>query len=678
MQTWKRKGVGGQGTSFFKKKWLNPALATFFIIFSLVAAAFDFPMYWNQGVARAGSLTGVDTAFAKLNENPYRLGLDLQGGTHLVYEADLSKIAEADQAAALEGVRDVIERRVNAFGVSEPLVTISGSNRIVVDLAGVLDVAEAIKQIGETPILEFKEENTEVGRAATAEEQKIIDEKNIAERSTVSQILTRTKNEDWEALKKEFNGQDLGWLTEDNSKYGFLVKGVLGQWTKIGTVANKSIDNTDSLNIVRYDEKKEAKKMQLSHILICFEGKIGCSNPIPAIEANLKLTQLKAELTSENFTEKAKEYSTDPGTKDDGGYLGWVNPGQTVPAFETAALSVPAGGISEVVETEFGYHIIYKKAEEPITVYHLEDISVHLTTLNDIAQVNEPWKSTGLTGQQLKNSRVEFDQSTGSPHVALQFNSEGGDMFAEITERNLGKTVAIFLDGSPISIPVVNDKISGGEAIITGSFSLEEAKTLAQRLNAGALPVPVHLLSQQTVGPILGQVSLEKSIVAALIGFALVGLFMLFVYRLPGLAAIVALILYAMINLLVYRVFGVTISLSGIAGLVLSIGMAVDANVLIFERMKEELRSGRDLRSALDESVKRAWPAIRDGHFTTLIAALVLYTFSSSFIRGFALMLSIGVILSMFTAVTVTHSYLLVLEKIKKLRRGFFYGVKDL
>jgi protein-export membrane protein SecD len=600
-----------------------------------------------------------------MGETPYRLGLDLQGGTHLVYEADMSGIANSEQGMALEGVRDVIERRVNAFGVSEPMVTTAQGNRVIVDLAGVLDVTEAIKQIGETPILEFKEENTEVGRAATPEEQKIIDEKNSTERAQASDILTRAKKEDWATLMTEFNGTSLGLVSADNAAYGDLVGAVMSGYTKEGKVVGKVVETKEGLNIVRFVKKEESKKMQLSHILICYQGKISCTSGLSAIDANLQLTNLKKELTTENFSEKAKAYSTDPGTKEEGGYLGWVEPGQTVPAFELAATNTPVGQISEVVETDFGYHVIYKKAEEPVTVYQLERILVHLTTLNDIAQVSDPWKATGLTGQQLKTASVEFDQSTGAPHVSLQFNNEGADLFGEITNRNLGKQVAIFLDGSPISTPVVQDAIYGGQAIITGKFSLEEAKLLAQRLNAGALPVPVKLLSQQTVGPILGQASLDKSIIAALAGFGLVALFMLVMYQLPGFLAVVALALYAVLNLLVYRIFGVTISLSGIAGLVLSIGMAVDANVLTFERIKEELRAGRDLRSAIDEGHHRAWPAIRDGHLTTLIASLVLYTFSSSFIKGFALTLSVGVLFSMFTAVTVTYTYLLTTQKIK-------------
>ncbi|MFH1089708.1 MAG: protein translocase subunit SecD [Candidatus Uhrbacteria bacterium] len=679
MQNWKRKAPSKFGAAP-RKKWLIPALTAFFLVLTLVMAAFDFPMYWNQGAAWVGSVTGLNTSSVKMSETPYRLGLDLQGGTHLIYEADVSAIAEADREAALEGVRDVIERRVNSFGVSEPLVTTAQGNRIIVDLAGVLNVSEAIKQIGETPVLEFKEENTDVGRAATPEEQKIIDEKNAAERQQANDILARAKTEDWTVLSTEFKGQDLGWITIQNASLGSFAQAVLDQKTKPGAVTSKVVEQSGVLAIVKYDEKKDAKRMELSHILICFEGKTGCTNPISALEANIQLTKLREGLTAENFAEKAMAYSTDESNKASGGYLGWVEPDQTVDAFEMAASYVAVGAISETVETEFGYHVILKKAEETVLAYHLEGIFVPLTTLNSIAQVDEPWKSTGLTGQQLKTATVEFDQNTGAPHVALQFNSEGADLFGQVTSRNVGKRVAIFLDGSAISTPTVQDAIYGGQAVITGSFSLDEAKTLAQRLNAGALPVPVSLISQQTVGPILGQASLNKSIIAALAGFALVGLFMIGIYRLPGIVAVFALVLYALLNLIAYRIFGVTISLSGIAGLVLSIGMAVDANVLIFERTKEELRAGRDLRSAIDEGFRRAWPAIRDGNITTLIASVVLYGFSSSFVKGFALTLSIGVLLSMFSAISVTRTYLLAVQKSGKFSKPWMYfsGIKEI
>lgn len=644
------------------KTWRTPALAVFFLLLTLLMGAFDFPAFWNRGVSSASSATGADFGFAKVSETPFRLGLDLQGGAHLVYEADMSQIDPAERDEALQGVRDVIERRVNAFGVSEPVVQTTssgGTSRVIVELAGVLDVRQAINEIGETPVLEFKEVNAEVGREATPEEQKTLDERNAAARTKAEEALARAKRgEDFSTLIAEYGGEDLPAATASNPAYAEIIQAVSDQALQSGAVLPNILETREGFEVVRLLGAAEAKRMELSHILVCFEGKALCQNPIPPIEANIILTNLKSELTAENFAEKAKEVSTDYSTAAEGGYLGWVEPGATVPAFELAARTTPVGQVSDVVETEYGYHMILKQAEEVVPAFHVQRVVIPSVSLNDIAAPEDAWKNTGLSGKQLTRATVQFDQQTSSPFVSLQFDGEGGDLFAELTKRNVGQAIAIFLDGEPISIPVVNEPIYGGQAVITGGFTVEEAKLLAQRLNAGALPVPVHLVSQQTVGPALGAVSLQKSLFAGLLGFALVTLYMIFMYRLPGLVAVLALLLYTGLNLAFYKLFGVTITLAGVAGFILSLGMAVDANVLVFERMKEEIRAGRDLRGALDEAFKRAWSAIRDGNFTTLIAAGVLYAFSSSFIKGFALTLTIGVLLSMFTALAVTHAYL--------------------
>jgi len=298
------------------------------------------------------------------------------------------------------------------------------------------------------------------------------------------------------------------------------------------------------------------------------------------------------------------------------------------------------------------------------------------STAADIIPDASPWQNTGLSGKDLTRATVEFDQNSGAPHVTLQFNAEGAKLFGDLTASLVGQPIAIFLDGSPISTPVVQQAIYGGQAIITGTFTVDEAKLLAQRLNAGALPVPVKLISQETVGPTLGIASLQQSLKAAMIGFALVAAFMIFLYRLPGLLSILALTLYAFLNIMAYRLFGVTITLSGIAGLVLSLGIAVDANVLIFERMKDEYRSGRDLSTSISEGFKRAWAPIRDGHFTTFISAAVLYAFSSSFVKGFALTLAVGVVLSLFTAITVTQTYMRNVKDAKWLQNPWLYALK--
>lgn len=424
-------------------------------ILAILAGSLNYPMLWDGAVDFLNSQIGLGLPhFYKL---PFRLGLDLQGGTHLVYEADLSSIESGERQASMDGIRDVIERRVNLFGVTEPIVQINkvkDSYRLIVELPGVKDIHEAISMIGATPYLEFKEE--------------------------------RTQQESEDILQKQQEGDE-------------------------------------------------------------------------------------------------EALATDP-----------------------------------------------------------------------------YFKTTQLTGRFLKKAQLEFQQTTNQPIVTLEFNKEGGDIFAELTRNNIGKTLAIYLDGAPISIPRVQEEIPGGKAQITGNFTLEEAKQLAQRLNAGALPVPIILISQQSIGASLGQDSLAKSLKAAIIGLIVVALFMIVYYRVPGILAVIALAVYAILILAIFKLVPVTLTLAGIAGFILSVGMAVDANVLIFERIKEERKAGREPGFSIDEGFKRAWPSIRDGNISTIITALILFWFGTSIVKGFALTLFIGVLLSMFTAITFTR-YLLKL-----------------
>ena len=284
--------------------------------------------------------------------------------------------------------------------------------------------------------------------------------------------------------------------------------------------------------------------------------------------------------------------------------------------------------------------------------------------------------NTQLTGKQLDGASVYFDPNTGAPNVSLDFDSEGKDLFADITKRNISKKVAIYLDGYPISVPTVQQEITDGRAIISGAFTLEEAKQLAQRLNAGALPVPITLVSQQTVGASLGEISLQRSLTAGLIGLILVALFMIVIYRLPGVLSVLALGVYGVVVLLLFKGLAVTLTLAGIAGFILSIGMAVDANVLIFERMKEELRAEKPLRTAIDEGFNRAWTSIRDGNISTLITCVILGTFGTSVVQGFAITLGIGVVISMFSAVVISKTFLRFVSGWKGIRKGFLFGVK--
>ncbi len=481
------------------------------------------------------------------------LGLDLKGGTSLIYRADMSKVPSADRASALLGVRDVIERRVNPNGVAEQQVQtsrVSGEYRVSVDLVGVGDINQAIQLIGQTPLLEFRQLATPTGLA---------DADAKAKADTVLALVKKPKAD---------------------------------------------------------------------------------------------------------FTALAKQYSDDTGTKDAGGDLGWAQQGQFVTAFDDELFkNLKDGQVSPTpVKTEFGYHIIERIASRTTNVNGKDVLEVHAAHIL-IGVVTSPINSnnyvtTQLTGKQLKRADVVFDQSSGAPQVQLQFNSEGTKLFAELTKANLNKVIAIYLDGSPISEPRVQTEITNGTAVITGSFALKDAKDLAKRLNAGALPVPITLISQSNVGPSLGRDSIDRSLVAGLIGLILVAIFMIVYYRLPGLLAVFALGIYTLITLAIFKLWPVTLTLAGIAGFILSIGMAVDANILVFERTKEELAQGRPLMSAIDEGFRRAWLSIRDSNVSSLLTAFILIGFGSSLIKGFAFTLSIGILVSMFSALTVTRTFL--------------------
>ena len=277
---------------------------------------------------------------------------------------------------------------------------------------------------------------------------------------------------------------------------------------------------------------------------------------------------------------------------------------------------------------------------------------------------------TDLTGKDLKRSFVDFDQNSGEPVVGLEFNNDGAKKFADITAKNVGKMVAIYLDNQPISIPKVEEAITGGNAIIRGSFDVKEAKKLSIQLNAGALPVPIKLIEQRNIGATLGSESVQKSVRAGVIGLLMVIGFMWAYYGKLGFIADIALIIYGLLTLALYKLIPVTLTLPGVAGFLLSGGMAVDANILIFERMKEERRMGKPVNMAMELGFGRAWDSIRDANICTLITAFVLFNpFNwvflnvSGMIRGFALTLALGIAISLFTGIVVTRTLIRVFYK---------------
>ena len=449
------------------------------VILAVLAGIFAYPNYYNKSVDFLNSKFGW--TISHFWERPYILGLDLQGGVNLIYQADLSTVQ--DKSGAMQGLRDVIERRVNMFGVSEPVVQIQGQDRLIVELPGVKDVQQAIKMIGETPYLEFDEQRTE-------EESK--------------PILDKIK----ELQDAEAKGGDITKITD---------------WQQ--------------------------------------------------------------------------------------------------------------------------------------------------------ALQNPYFKATDLTGKYLTKATVNFDPITYKPEIQLQFNDEGAKIFEDITSRNIDKPLAIYLDGASIIdtnndqkidiqdlyAPIVQTKISGGKAVITGNMSVTTANDIARRLNSGALPVKIgDPISQETVGPTLGAVSLQKSLTAGLYGLLAIVVFMILIYRFPGLLASLALVIYVALTLAIFKLVPVTLTLAGIGGFILSIGMAVDANILIFARMKEELKAGKNLPDAIKEGFSRAWPSIRDSNFNSLIVCAILFTFATSFIKGFALTLSLGIIVSLFSAIFITRIFLMV------------------
>jgi len=421
-------------------------------------------MFWVRYVAVLVLIAAAGLGFfvykTQHGNFAFKLGLDLSGGTELIYNADTSKLSSSQVNDALGALQTVIERRVNAFGVSEPVVQTAqggalgtGQYRLIIDLPGITDVNRAEALIGQTPTLDF-----------------------------------------------------------------MLVK--------------------------------------------------------PGFEAS----------------------TTNP------------------------------------------------------------DGSVNLNAFED----------TGLTGEYLSSASLQFGGTNGSslvsqPLVQVTFNSEGSKLFSQITDQNVGKELGIFLDGKLISAPTISEKIDNGQAVISGNFTAQTAKALATNLNLGALPVPITLASTQTVGATLGDKALAAGLAAGLVGFIALSVFLILWYRLPGLVAVVSLAIYTVLMLTLFKLIPVVLTAAGIAGFILSVGLAVDANILIAERMKEELAAGKKTEDAIREGFARAWLAIRDSNIAHIIASVILFWLGTSIIKGFALVFGLGVVVSMFSAITISRTFLLAL-----------------
>lgn len=625
-----------------------------------------FPGQVDTGITWFNKKTNLGVP--ALPNKGFSLGLDLQGGASLIYQADTTNVPAADQADAVAGVRDIIERRVEGgLGVSEADVETTRVNnqyRILVQLPGVANVNQAISLIGQTPILNFEVANTTTpSTTLSAAQQKQLDDYNAAAQKKAATALAAIKNGmTFSDAVKQYSEDstttiaasgDLGFITETTQPE-------LYDWAKthtVGQLSSEPIATGDGLNIVKYLAVRDgAPEVDLSDIQICWQGLSNCTSSSTKAQAEAFINTLKTQATPANFASLAKQYSTDGASKADGGELGAYTKDDLSSAFADPVWNAPTGTIVGPIMAADGYYLVYKKPTTTPKEYDVARVLVKLETKEDLLPPPSQWTPTQLSGKQLQRADVTENSQTGEVEVSLQFNAEGTQLFSDITAANVGKQVAIFLDGQPISEPVVNEPITNGNAVIQGNFSYNDAHLLAQRLNSGALPVPVQLLSQQTVDATLGADSLAKSFKAGLAGLILVMIFMAIYYRLPGLLAVVSLAIYTIVNLALFKVFSVTLTLAGIAGFILSIGMAVDANVLVFERLKEELRFGKTLSSAMEESFIRAWPSIRDGHVTTLISCLVLTWFGTGFVQGFAVVLGLGTLVSLFTAITVTRT----------------------
>lgn len=455
-----------------KKRLLPNPSFLFILLLTVVCLVLNFtqPIPLSFGPLQY-TIPGIDiTKLGITRDVDFRPGLDLEGGTSVTLRADMTEILSVDRDNALESAKTVIERRVNYFGVSEPLVQTSKANndyRLIVEIPGVTDVNQAVGLIGKTAKLSFWEEGSSASSGS-------------------------------------------------------------------------------------------------------------------------------ATLTPEELVKTAIE------------------------------------------------------AGKPISVIQL---------LGPNAQ------ESNLTGNDLKQAVVSFDPNNGQPQVELTFTPEGAKKFADITSKNVGRIVAIALDDQVIEAPRVNEPIYGGSAAITGAFTTEQAKLLQIQLNAGALPVSLEVLEQHAIGATLGQESVQKSLVAAVIGFVVIVIFMTVLYGRLGFIASVALIVYALVVLSLFRLIPVTLTLAGIAGFILSIGIAVDANILIFERMKEELRLGKSREMAITIGFSRAWLSIRDSNIASLITSGILYYFGTGIVKGFAFTLALGVLVSMFSAIFVTRTLLKVFYK---------------
>ncbi len=484
------------------------------------------------------------------------------------------------------------------------------------------------------------------------------------------------------------------------------------QTMEIGSQKALSLNAGQSAVVFLAGRTEGAREMTASHILIQYKGaeRADASVLRTKEEAAALIEDIKKRLDGgASFTSIAQKESDGP-SKASAGSIGVIREGVMPEAFEKAAFALEQNRISGIVETPFGFHII--RADKALTttsakvtydVLRLKSDLASATTLSETVEKGEitreedqivirglffsleptGWKDTALNGQRFRTASVTVDPVTNIPVVQIQFDEKGGELFQELTKRNIGKPIAIFVGGEMVSAPTVQNEIIGGTAVITGSRTFEEARTLAQDLNTGAIPAPIYLVGQSTIEATLGATALQQSVYAAAIGFLILCLFMIIIYRLLGVIASLALVTYVVILvastklpiLLISNQY-IVLTLAGIAGIILSMGMAVDANVLAFERVKEELSKGKMFKTAVETGFKKAWPSVRDGNFSTLITCGILFAIGTSIVRGFAITLSIGIFISLFTGIIVSRWLCRVIARSPLAERIDLFGVK--
>lgn len=548
------------------------------------------------------------------------LGLDLQGGSHLVYQGEPIANEGGEPvpptAEDMESLKLIIERRVNSSGLGEPIVQILGEDRLLIQLPGVDDPERAKALIGETAQLVFRH-------------RQIIPPRNLATEGVVTDadVVSVSAEPIPEELLPETEAA-AEESSEESEPEAEAIPVIIVEMTPEGAA--------------RFDEV-------LARLSNEFAVAAATAN-VFTFQSQLQAGYLPSLRVTINGNETLDGVLAPPAISKLEGTNRYVLPyPQPQPEAPTTPDEIPA-------------------PVEPHDLATAQGLVGDDATIIFIDQPGRVDEDFGLGGDNLSRAYASLHASSQQPIINLEFDSLGTRLFGEKTTDIAGSptdSIAIFLDGEELIAPVVRQPITTGTAIIEGGFTLERAQDISLLLEGGRLPFPITLIQERSVDAILGSDSLAKSVVAGVVGLALVFLFMTLYYRVPGLVASLALLIYTLLVLAVFKLMPVTLTLSGVAATILSVGMAVDANVLIFERMKDELRNGRTLISAINIGFNRAWPAIRDSNVSTLITCAILYYFSNqlgtTIVQGFAATLAIGVMLSMFSAIVISRTILRVI-----------------